>query len=436
MSLQVENLEHNMAKVTIEVEAAKLDDAIKQAFNKKKGQFNVPGFRKGKVPFQLIAKEYGVEIFYEDAANILIPDAYAEAMKDTDLEIVSRPEIDVTQLEKGKDFIFTATFALKPEVTLGDYKGIEVPKTRVTVKKDEIEEELKKVQEQNAREITIEDRAVKDGDILTIDYSGSVDGVKFEGGTAEDQTLVIGSGAFIPGFEEQLVGKNLNETADINVTFPEEYHAPDLAGKDAVFTVTVKAAPAPAKVVTPETVKPVVKDNTAEYTGLVANADKYVLTRGKQTVEISAAQVKEALGYIADPAAGFKAWESKENFTLGVLSATGKGATKTATIKGTSNYDGKYTATVTKVSDTEYAVVAKSEKGQNHNIKVTVAKDGTVTATSAKYVVTSDKNATNIVVKDAAGKVIASATAKDGKYTVKLPADKAKDLTITQYVAK
>ena len=436
MSLQVENLEHNMAKVTIEVEAAKLDNAIKQAFNKKKGQFNVPGFRKGKVPFQLIAKEYGVEIFYEDAANILIPDAYAEAMKDTDLEIVSRPEIDVTQLEKGKDFIFTATFALKPEVTLGDYKGIEVPKTRVTVKKDEIEEELKKVQEQNAREITIEDRAVKDGDILTIDYSGSVDGVKFEGGTAEDQTLVIGSGAFIPGFEEQLVGKNLNETADINVTFPEEYHAPDLAGKDAVFTVTVKAAPAPAKVVTPETVKPVVKDNTAEYTGLVANADKYVLTRGKQKVEISAAQVKEALGYIANPAAGFKAWESKENFTLGVLSATGKGATKTATIKGTSNYDGKYTATVTKVSDTEYAVVAKSEKGQNHNIKVTVAKDGTVTATSAKYVVTSDKNATNIVVKDAAGKVIASATAKDGKYTVKLPADKAKDLTITQYVAK
>ena len=210
----------------------------------------------------------------------------------------------------------------------------------------------------------------------------------------------------------------------------------DAKGKKAKFTVTVKAAPAPAKVVTPETVKPVVKDNTAEYTGLVANADKYVLTRGKQKVEISAAQVKEALGYIANPAAGFKAWESKENFTLGVLSATGKGATKTATIKGTSNYDGKYTATVTKVSDTEYAVVAKSEKGQNHNIKVTVAKDGTVTATSAKYVVTSDKNATNIVVKDAAGKVIASATAKDGKYTVKLPADKAKDLTITQYVAK
>lgn len=214
----------------------------------------------------------------------------------------------------------------------------------------------------------------------------------------------------------------------------------DAKGKKAKFTVTVKAAPAPApapaKVVTPETVKPVVKDNTAEYTGLVANAEKYVLTRGKQTVEISAAQVKEALGYIADPAAGFKAWESKENFTLGVLTATGKGATKTAMIKGTSNYDGKYTATVTKVSDTEYNVVAKAENGKDHNIKVTVTKDGTVTATSAKYVVTSDKNATNIVVKDAAGKVVASATAKDGKYTVKLPADKAKDLTITQYVAK
>ena len=240
MSLQVENLEHNMVKVTIEVDAAKLDDAIKQAFNKKKGQFNVPGFRKGKVPFQLIAKEYGVEIFYEDAANILIPDAYAEAMKDSDLEIVSRPQIDVVQLEKGKDFIFTAELAVKPEVTLGEYKGIEVPKTRVMVKKEEVEAELKKTQEQNAREITIEDRPVKDGDILTIDYSGSVDGVKFEGGTAQDQTLVIGSGAFIPGFEEQLIGKELNEETEINVTFPEEYHAPDLAGKEAVFEVKIK----------------------------------------------------------------------------------------------------------------------------------------------------------------------------------------------------
>ena len=241
MSLQVENLEHNMVKVTIEVDAAKLDAAITKAYNKKKNQFNIPGFRKGKVPQKLIEKEYGVEIFYEDAANILIPDAYAEEMKDCDLEIVSRPEIDVVQLEKGKPFIFTAELAVKPEVTLGDYKGLDVPKTRVTVKKEEVEEELKRTQEQNAREITIEDRPAKDGDILTIDYSGSVDGEKFEGGTAQDQTLIIGSGAFIPGFEEQLIGKELNEETEINVTFPEEYHAADLAGKEAVFEVKIKA---------------------------------------------------------------------------------------------------------------------------------------------------------------------------------------------------
>ena len=241
MSLQVENLEHNMVKVTIEVDAAKLDAAITKAYNKKKNQFNIPGFRKGKVPQKLIEKEYGVEIFYEDAANILIPDAYAEEMKDCDLEIVSRPEIDVVQLEKGKPFIFTAELAVKPEVTLGDYKGLDVPKTRVTVKKEEVEEELKRTQEQNAREITIEDRPVKDGDILTIDYPGSVDGEKFEGGTAQDQTLIIGSGAFIPGFEEQLIGKELNEETEINVTFPEEYHAADLAGKEAVFEVKIKA---------------------------------------------------------------------------------------------------------------------------------------------------------------------------------------------------
>ena len=241
MSLQVENMEKNMAKLTIEVSAEELEKAIQGAYLKQRNKISVPGFRKGKVPRQMIEKMYGVGIFYEDAANALIPTAYGKAYDECELDIVSQPKVEVVQLEKGKPFIFTAEVAVKPEVTLGDYKGIEVPKTRVTVRKDEIEEELKKVQEQNAREITIEDRAVKDGDILTIDSSGSVDGVKFEGGTAEDQTLVIGSGAFIPGFEEQLVGKNLNETADINVTFPEEYHAPDLAGKDAVFTVTVKA---------------------------------------------------------------------------------------------------------------------------------------------------------------------------------------------------
>lgn len=242
MSVQVEKLEHNMAKLTITVPAETFNKAITQAYKKMKNQISIPGFRKGKVPQAMVEKMYGAGMFYEDAANIVIPEEYDKALAEVkDIKITSQPAIDVTQMEKGKDFIFTAEVATKPEVTLGQYKGIEVPENKVEVTDEEIEAELKKVQEQNAREITIEDRAVKDGDILTIDYSGSVDGVKFEGGTAEDQTLVIGSGAFIPGFEEQLVGKNLNETADINVTFPEEYHAPDLAGKDAVFTVTVKA---------------------------------------------------------------------------------------------------------------------------------------------------------------------------------------------------
>ncbi|MDD4371325.1 MAG: trigger factor [Anaerostipes sp.] len=241
MSLQVENLDNNMVKVTIEVGADVLDAAIKKAYNKNKGQFNLPGFRKGKVPQVMIEKQYGVEVFYEDAANIIIPDAYSDEMKDSELDIVSRPEIDVVQLEKGKPFIFTATLAVKPEVTLGEYKGIEAPKKRVTVKKTEIDEEIKKQQEANAREITVEDRPVKDGDITTIDYSGSVDGVKFEGGIAENQTLVIGSGQFIPGFEEQLIGASVGDDVEVKVTFPEEYQASDLAGKDAVFAVKVNA---------------------------------------------------------------------------------------------------------------------------------------------------------------------------------------------------
>ena len=243
MSLQVENLEHNMAKVTIEVEAAKLDDAIKQAFNKKKGQFNVPGFRKGKVPFQLIAKEYGVEIFYEDAANILIPDAYAEAMKDTDLEIVSRPEIDVTQLEKGKDFIFTATFALKPEVTLGEYKGLSVDKVSNRVTAKEIDAKLEEEQKKNARTVVVEDRAVQDGDEVVLDFEGFVDGVAFEGGKGENYPLTIGSGSFIPGFEEQLIGAEAEKEVEVNVTFPEEYHAEELAGRLKGFPCHVNLIP-------------------------------------------------------------------------------------------------------------------------------------------------------------------------------------------------
>ena len=235
MSLQVENLEHNMAKVTIEVEAAKLDDAIKQAFNKKKGQFNVPGFRKGKVPFQLIAKEYGVEIFYEDAANELIPDAYSKALSECEEQIVSQPKIDVVQIESGKPFIFTAEVALKPEVTLGEYKGVEVEKAPVEVTDAEIDAEVDKQREQNARTIDIDDRAVEKGDMIKLDFDGSVDGVPFDGGKAENYDLTVGSGSFIPGFEDQLVGVKIGEEVDVKVTFPEDYHAKDLAGKDAVF---------------------------------------------------------------------------------------------------------------------------------------------------------------------------------------------------------
>ncbi|MEE1312457.1 MAG: trigger factor [Lachnospiraceae bacterium] len=239
MSLQVEKLEHNMAKLTIEVDAEEFKKATTEAYKKQKGKFNIPGFRKGKVPQAYIEKMYGPEVFYEEAANIIIPKAYAEEMKDCDLEIVSRPEIDIEQIEKGKSFIFTAEVALKPEVTLGEYKGLEADVTVEEVTEEEVSAELVKQQEENAREITVEDRAIENGDIALIDYSGSIDGVKFEGGTAENQTLVIGSGSFIDNFEEQLIGKNIGEEVEVNVTFPEEYHAPDLAGKAAVFAVKI-----------------------------------------------------------------------------------------------------------------------------------------------------------------------------------------------------
>ena len=239
MSVQVEKLEHNMAKLTIEVDAAKFDAAMKKAYNKKKGSFNLPGFRKGKVPMYIIEKEYGAGIFYEDAANDIMPDAYAAAIEESGLDVVSRPEVDVTQIGKGENFIFTAEVALKPEVKLGEYKGLVVQKDSVEVTEEEVEAELKKAQEKNAREITVEDRAVKDGDIITLNYAGTVDGVAFDGGTAENQTLVIGSHSFIDNFEDQLVGLNIGEEKDVEVTFPEQYHAPDLAGKDAVFHVKV-----------------------------------------------------------------------------------------------------------------------------------------------------------------------------------------------------
>ena len=240
MSVQVEKLEHNMAKLTIEVEASKFDAAMKNAYNKKKGSFNLPGFRKGKVPMYIIEKEYGAGVFYEDAANELMPEAYAEALEESGLDVVSRPEVDVTQIGKGQNFIFTAEVALKPEVKLGQYKGLDVQKDSADVTDEEVEAKLKEAQEQNAREITVEDRAVQDGDIITLNYAGTVDGVAFDGGTAENQQLVIGSHTFIDNFEEQLIGKNIGEECEVHVTFPEEYHAKELAGKPAVFKVTVK----------------------------------------------------------------------------------------------------------------------------------------------------------------------------------------------------
>ncbi len=240
MSMQVEKLEKNMAKLTIEVEAEKFTEAIKKAYNKNKGKMNVPGFRKGKVPQAMIEKMYGPEVFYEDAANFIIPEAYAEETdKEKDLEIVSRPKIDVVQAEKGKSFIFTAEVALKPEVELGKYKGVKIDKIETEVTDEDIDKEIKREQEANARTITVTDRAIKDGDTAVIDFEGFKDGEPFEGGKGENYPLVIGSGSFIPGFEDQLIGKNTGDDVEVNVTFPEDYNAKDLAGKDALFKVKI-----------------------------------------------------------------------------------------------------------------------------------------------------------------------------------------------------
>jgi trigger factor len=240
MSLQVEKLEKNMVKLTIEATAQEFEAAIQKAYVKNKGKINVQGFRKGKAPRAIIEKLYGPSIFYEDAANIVIPDAYDKAAEESGLDIVSRPEVDVVQIEKGKSFIFTAEVAVKPEVTLGDYKGIEVEKTPFEVSEEEITAEIDKVRDQNSRVITVEDRPVADKDMTVIDFEGFVDGVPFEGGKAEDYSLTIGSHSFIDTFEEQLIGKAIGEEAEINVTFPEEYHAAELAGKPALFKVKIK----------------------------------------------------------------------------------------------------------------------------------------------------------------------------------------------------
>ena len=239
MSLQVEKLEKNMAKLTIEVSADDLEKALQSAYMKQKNKIAMPGFRKGKVPRQMIEKMYGAEIFYDDAANELIPKAYADAYDECDLEIVSRPGINVVQIEKGKPFIFTADVATKPEVTLGEYKGLEVEKVSTRVTQKEIDAKVQEEAEKNAREITVEDRPVQDGDQVILDFEGFVDGVAFEGGKGENYPLTIGSGSFIPGFEDQLIGAEAEKEVEVNVTFPEDYHAEDLKGKAAVFKCTV-----------------------------------------------------------------------------------------------------------------------------------------------------------------------------------------------------
>lgn len=240
MSFKVENMEEkNMCKLIIESSAEEFEAGLDKAFNKNKNRISVPGFRKGKAPRKMVEKLYGAEIFYEDAANAIIPEAYATAAEESELEIVSQPKISVTQIEAGKPFIFEAVVAVKPEVELGQYKGVEVEKTETEATDSDVEEELKRVQDQNSRVVTVEDRAVKDGDITSIDFEGFVDGVAFEGGKGENYPLTIGSHSFIDNFEEQIIGMNIGDEKEINVTFPEEYHAEELKGKPAMFKVKV-----------------------------------------------------------------------------------------------------------------------------------------------------------------------------------------------------
>ena len=240
MSLQVEKLEKNMAKLTIEVPAEEFDAAIKNAYNKYKNKFSIPGFRKGKAPLAMLEKMYGAGIFYEDAANEVIDASYPKAAEESKEEIVSTPEIKVTQIEKGKAFIYEATVALKPEVTLGEYKGVEVKKAEAVVTDEDVENELTAARKKNGRLIDVEDGAIEDGDNTIIDFTGYIDDKTFDGGAGTDYPLVIGSHSFIEGFEDQLIGKKKGETCDVNVTFPAEYHADELAGKPAKFVVTIK----------------------------------------------------------------------------------------------------------------------------------------------------------------------------------------------------
>jgi trigger factor len=241
MSVQVEKLEKNMAKLTIEVSAEEFEAALEKAYQKNKNKISLPGFRKGKAPRKMIEKMYGAGVFYEDAANEIIPKAYSDAAKESGEDIVSQPQINVTQIEQGKAFIFTAEVAVKPEVTLGEYKGVEVVKTDIVVSEEDVDKEVDKEREKNSRMVDIDDRAVENGDMIKLNFEGFVDGVAFEGGKGEDYPLTIGSGSFIPGFEDQLVGAKIGEDVEVNVTFPENYQAEELKGKAATFKCKVNS---------------------------------------------------------------------------------------------------------------------------------------------------------------------------------------------------
>lgn len=239
MSVQVEKLENSTVKLTIEVPAEQFDVAMQDVYNRQKKNISIPGFRKGKVPRQMVERMYGPEVFYDDAANQIMPQAYSDAAKESGEDIMSRPTVDIVQIEKGKPFIFTAEVAVRPDVKLGEYKGVEVTKIDTEVSDEEVETELNNERERNARTITVEDRAIQSGDTAVIDFEGFADGKAFEGGKGENHNLEIGSGSFIPGFEDQLIGKNSGDEVEVNVTFPEDYHAEDLKGKDAVFKVKI-----------------------------------------------------------------------------------------------------------------------------------------------------------------------------------------------------
>lgn len=239
MSAKVEKIDKNVVKLEIEVDAQVFEECMDKAFQRRKSQFNVPGFRKGKAPRAMVERYYGEQVLYEDAINFACADAYDKAIDENDIRPVDRPQIDIVQIGKGKNFIFTATVTVMPEVTLGEYKGLEAKKDEVVITDDDVEEELKRIADRNSKLITVEDRPVREGDTVDIDFEGSIDGVPFKGGSAKGYTLVIGSGTFIPGFEDQLVGATLGSEVDVNVTFPEDYHSEELKGKPALFKVKI-----------------------------------------------------------------------------------------------------------------------------------------------------------------------------------------------------